>query len=544
MRRPLLFVLLLTACAPATPRSSGRACSTAADCTRGQVCASGACVDPGGPTDAGAEFVADADTPPPSVDAGAPVATSDEEICGNGRDDDGDGEVDEQCPCSVGETQACYGGDPARAGVGACALGAQGCIASGEFGVLDACEGWVPPAEEACNGVDDDCDGTADEGCECAFGELRGCYTGPTGTEGVGECAPGSQTCGADGWGPCDGSVLPDVDVCNGLDDDCDAMVDEGCGCTPGATRTCYETPSGTPGEGTPGVGACRDGMSLCEPSPGGGSDWGPCVGADTASAEVCRNGIDEDCDALVDEGCGTPMVDCTVADVLFLVDTTGSMSGEIAQIQARLRDTIIPGLAAEIADVRFAVASFDDFAVGSYGTFGDDPFTLVQPITSSVPTTQSAVNTLRAAGGADGPESQVEALFQAATGAGIGSYVARAPGCAGGGRGYPCFRPGATPIILLFTDADFHNGPGGAFSYSGIFPTPHTYSDAVTALNAIGAKVLGLMSGFPARDDLIAIARDTGALASDGSPIVFDIGSDGRSLGPDVVRAVQTLCR
>ena len=138
-----------------------------------------------------------------------------------------------------------------------------------------------------------------------------------------------------------------------------------------------------------------------------------------------------------------------------------------------------------------------------------------------------------------------MEALFQAATGAGIGSFVPARGGCAGGsGIGYPCFRSEATLIILLFTDADFHNGPGGAYPYSGISPTPHTYAQAVTALNAIGAKVLGLMSGLAARDDLIAIARDTGAVAADGTPIVFDIGSDGRSLGVDVVRAVQTLCR
>ena len=33
--------------------------------------------------------------------------------------------------------------------------------------------------------------------------------------------------------------------------------------------------------------------------------------------------------------------------------------------------------------------------------------------------------------------------------------------------RGYPCFRPGALPIVLIFGDNVFHNGPGGSQPYS-----------------------------------------------------------------------------
>jgi hypothetical protein len=541
------FALLALGCAPEMTAGGPRPCGSSAECDPGARCVDGLCVvrsvpdggafggfggDDGGASPGPSAPDAGEGTPPPGT----------VEVCGNGRDDDGDGEVDEQCSCAAGEVQACYGGDAAAAGVGACALGEQTCEPSGEFGSWSACTGWTEPAEETCNGVDDDCDGTADEGCECVTGETRSCYTGPPGTEGVGRCAPGTQVCADGGWGACEGSTLPAVDRCNGEDDDCDGTVDEGCHCPPGSTRGCYETPTGAPGDGTPGVGVCSEGVATCVELPGGGSDFGACMGAVTASSEICRNGTDEDCDGMVDEGCGTPTVDCTVADVLFLMDTTGSMSGEIAQIQARLRDTIIPGLAAEIADVRFAVARFDDFPVGGYGSGSDRPFELRQAITSSVTATQTAVNGLAASGGGDGPESQVEALYQSATGAGIGTWTP--PASCGSGVGYPCFRSGATPIVLLFTDADFHNGPGGAYSYAGVSPTPHTYAQAVAALNGIGAKVLGLMSGSAARDDLEAIARDTGALAADGSPIVFDIGSDGRLLGPEVVRAVQTLCR
>jgi len=234
--------------------------------------------------------------------------------------------------------------------------------------------------------------------------------------------------------------------------------------------------------------------------------------------------------------------VDCSVADVLFLVDTTGSMSGEIDEIQRNLTGAIIPGLSTEVDDLRFAVARFDDFPVGGYGTGTDVPFEAVAASTSDATATQNAVNGLAAAGGGDLPESQVEALYQAATGDGLSPWIPPAD-CPSGTVGYSCFRAGAQPIVLLFTDAPFHNGPDGSEPYTGV-DGAHDYAQAVSALNGIGAKVLGLWSGSEARPDLERIARDTGAVDASGAPIVFDIGTDGARLAADVVSAVRALCR
>lgn len=232
-------------------------------------------------------------------------------------------------------------------------------------------------------------------------------------------------------------------------------------------------------------------------------------------------------------------------ADVLFLVDTTASMGEEIDQIRMGLRDQIAPGIAAAIPDSALGVAHFEDFPEGMCGDASDTPFQLLTPITQDLNRAQAAVDALELGNGMDRPESQVEALYQTVTGEGLGDYIPPSFGCPSGGFGYPCFRVDALPIILLFTDAPFHNGPGGSNPYRcSPMPPPHTYPEAVEVLNAAGVRVIGLYSGdddVTGRADLLAIARDTDALEG-GTPLVFDIGGRGQRLSAQVVSAIETL--
>jgi hypothetical protein len=234
-----------------------------------------------------------------------------------------------------------------------------------------------------------------------------------------------------------------------------------------------------------------------------------------------------------------------STADVFFLVDVTGSMGDEIDQIRSNVRDVLIPGIAAEIENVNFAVGHYADFPFGDYGSSGDEVFRLLTPSTGDAALVQSAVDRLVLQSGGDVPECTTEALFQMATGDGFPGYVPPSR-CPPGTVGYPCFRPEGSRIVLVFTDAAFHEGPFGAYPYSGISPRPHTYTETVTRLRGIGAKVLGLFSGgafeVEGLSHLQSLARDTGAVRPDGTPIVFDIGSDGRGLSDSVIEAVRTL--
>jgi len=235
-------------------------------------------------------------------------------------------------------------------------------------------------------------------------------------------------------------------------------------------------------------------------------------------------------------------------ADVYFLVDTTGSMGGEILQLRSSIRTTVIPGIIAAIPDSWVGVGHFDDYPVAPYGdpTFGDVSYRNLQSLTSDAAAAQTAANSLATHYGYDDPESHVAALWTVATGDPSRTLPRQgARACAAGRIGYPCFRPDAVRVIVLITDAPYHNGPGGANAYSapvgGV--TPPTYAQARDALVAANIKVIGVHSDtWSTNAHDVQLARDTGAVDAAGNPLVYSIPGTGTGLGAQVINAVQTL--
>jgi hypothetical protein len=91
---------------------------------------------------------------------------------GNGIDDNCDNRVDELCPCRPGEARECFPGASDRRGVGVCRSGSMRCTELGAW-VGNECVGATVPTEEACNGRDDDCDGSIDESLPLCMGALQ-----------------------------------------------------------------------------------------------------------------------------------------------------------------------------------------------------------------------------------------------------------------------------------------------------------------------------------------------------------------------------------
>ena len=307
------------------------------------------------------------------------------------------------------------------------------------------------------------------------------------------------------------------------------------------------------------------------------------------------------------------------LVDVFLLFDDTGSFTSNSPIVRAAF-PTIIDTLQAALPgiDLGFGVGRFEE-----YGNYASEfstgrPFILNQPIVaSSTPgfstSIQAALDRTTPGYGGDTPETDIEALYQLVTGRGFdgnnnGSVLDSGaaglaatqlnPGASGdvpdfasftadaannvlapaGNVGGGGFRAGALPIVLLATDTGFAYQPYGETSITGTGgltvplsqltqasrpTTPFNYGagiqDTVTALNALGALVIGLGTNPQAtidpRQDLEALSQLTGTVnrstttiangtadpIAPGDPFYFQIGSGfGSTVADGVVNAIQ----
>ena len=108
---------------------------------------------------------------------------------------------------------------------------------------------------------------------------------------------------------------------------------------------------------------------------------------------------------------------------------------------------------------------------------------------------------------------------------------------------GYPCFRAGAVPIVVLISDIVMHNGPGGSNAYDDGTLMGHapTFDEVVTALTAARVRVIGVSTGSAAaRTEFEQLATMTGAVDGTGAPLVSTASSG--TVSDAVVSQIRTL--
>jgi alpha-tubulin suppressor-like RCC1 family protein len=265
---------IVDSCTPKAPGSSDTTCNGIDDDCNGDVddgyvsvstnCGTGACKSTG-VTDCVAGAVVD------SCHAGTNAPS--DPTC-DGVDDDCDGKVDEN-----------YAPTPTTCGVGACAATGTTLCVSGN--VQNGCVAGTPAASDTtCNGIDDNCNGMADEGYVAL---PTSCGVGACAATGVTSCVAGAvqNSCHAGTPGSSD-------TTCNGIDDNCNGMADEGYVALP---TSC-------------GVGACAaTGVTSCV----SGAVQNSCHAGTPAASDTTCNGVDDNCNGTVDEGYAPLPTSCGV---------------------------------------------------------------------------------------------------------------------------------------------------------------------------------------------------------------------------------------
>ncbi|MBI2389353.1 MAG: hypothetical protein HYV09_07130 [Deltaproteobacteria bacterium] len=209
--------------------------------------------------------------------------------------------------------------------------------------------------------------------------------------------------------------------------------------------------------------------------------------------------------------------------DVAVTMDTTASMAGAVANLKANVSTLIFPELVKAIPSVGMSVSHFDDYPVDLHGIKacpqakvlpGDVPHATLQTITTDLLTAQAAANKLELHCGGDVPESQIPSMLHILTGAELkwtgGTVTPHTP--AAGTFGGVDFRPGSVPVVVLITDADWHDptSTSAARKYKSNVLEPPSYAKLAGEFKKASARFVNVTSG--PQDQADELADDSGS--------------------------------
>jgi hypothetical protein len=234
---------------------------------------------------------------------------------------------------------------------------------------------------------------------------------------------------------------------------------------------------------------------------------------------------------------------DIQMADVYFIIDTSASMGGEIANLRDTLSSSIVPAVRDTIPDVWFGVGIFDQCPFRDYCTSSGTPVGIenLQSLSGDASATQSALDSISGTTCNGANEPYIASLWLLATGDTSRWPTLDPRDCPDPAApiGYPCFRTGAIPIIVQAGDEHFYNE-----SYKAGCQDYPLFDEAMTQLNAIHARYVGIASsaGMWNSNGMQDTCAATGSVDSGGNPLAYQINSDGTGLGDQVIEAIQTL--
>jgi len=207
------------------------------------------------------------------------------------------------------------------------------------------CFGGIDPLEETCNGLDDNCNGIVDDGIVCE------CTDGETKSCGsnIGVCEAGTRSCSNGTWSECSGGIDPFQETCNLLDDNCNGMLDDGDLCSEG--QSCIEGECITSAECIDGeTRLCGSNVGVCEAGTRVcvNGVWGDCVVGVGPEEEIC-DGLDNNCDSVVDEVCLIPEIKKIKND--FKLTEQPEFEADVRPVKIELYDSV-----GNLVDVEFDV--------------------------------------------------------------------------------------------------------------------------------------------------------------------------------------------